>query len=283
MGSDGFNDPRWQVPSRLNAEPTTHVKLIFDTEMPSLEELLKRGPKLWEIQTQRYHRRDLTLMWDFAEIMLGRKTHTALRGPNKGKTFQRPSEQVLTALQAHHLIQMDALVPTWWNVTKSGSFPYNSLFIAAFYLIEAQRLFKEAKHTDAWQSTVQAFYFLGQASSEKTTSESAASAATSRHTNASQEMRSIVLAILEQAREDKTIKTKTDAIRKVKIAIELDNDYRDALKRFDVSKGSKESTTGTEFDRLEAQLKSWSKRDSPYGEIAEAMRSFTRKKKQSAT
>jgi hypothetical protein len=96
-------------------------------------------------------------------------------------------------------------------------------------------------------------------------------------------MRSIALAILEQAREDKTIKTKTDAIRKVKIAIELDNDYRDALKRFDVSKGSKESTTGTEFDRLEAQLKSWSKRDSPYGEIAEAMRSFTRKKKQSAT
>jgi len=193
--------------------------------------------------------------------------------------------EIMSANSARYLIVGGSLAPRWWDSTEP--YPYQGLFVSAFYFLEAKNQLEEANDEASWVSLTQAYYYLGMNSSTLTAHESAADAVKSRHANNSKAIRKVIVAILNKIRGDTSIKSGAAASRRVIAVIEGNSAYMAVLNEFDSKSSEKTKTSKSKppkssLARLYDRLEEWSVADrpdrpgSPYPDIVEAVEPFKR-------
>lgn len=249
---------------------------------PSLAQLIEQGVRLWHEEAERRPSDGLAHLWDTAAAFMSRPATSArLDVGTKKRTRAAPHKpSAFSAHTAELLILGDNLLPRDWDSTDP--YPYQGLFISSFYFHESQSLLAEQDTDAAWASLTKAYYYLGMNSSALTAHESAKLAAEKRHSENSKELRGIVVRILSELQNDKSLRSAAKATKCVIQTIESNPEYLCVLVNFD-AKTTKKSSLATDpktaGDRLAERLQEWSEPNSRYPDIAKAFLSFKQKKR----
>ncbi|MHB1056939.1 MAG: hypothetical protein ACYC0F_03525 [Rhodanobacter sp.] len=273
-------------------------KTFFDHEQqPNMAQLLEQGMRLWHEEVELRPGKNLERLWPMACELLNKELRRqryvdSLRymEENKitlpeGTEFAEPSEMI-SANTLRYLIVGGTTVPAWWDSPEP--YPYQGLFISAFYFLEARNKVEEANAEAAWVSLTQAYYYLGMNSATLTAHESASDAAKSRHAKNSKAIRKIIVMILAAMHGDASINSGAKAMKRVVTEIEGDPDRMDVLNDFDSKSSEKTKNSKSKFAkgplaRLYDRLEEWSAPGSSYPDIAEAFAPFKRPRRSAAT
>jgi hypothetical protein len=266
--------------------------VYINEQQPSLAQLIEQGIRLWHEEVGLRPRKNLERLWPMALELMDKELHrqrsAAFRRymkenkdklPNISGEIAKPSE-IVSANDVRNLIVCGMLVPKWWDSPEA--YPYQGLFISAFYFLEAKNKLEEFNAETAWISVTQAYYYLGMNSSTLTAHESASDAAKSRHAKNSSEIRKVIVTILTAMCGNTSIKSGAQAMKRVVTEIERNPDHITILSDFDSmssekSKSSKSKSPKSPLARLYDRLEEWSSPgSSPYPDIVEAMAPFKR-------
>lgn len=270
------------------------TRVVFDGPA-GLEQMLAVGERLWheEAQLRSPPGRDLEDLWECALEMMDpvRKDEAVSR--LEQLIVAHPELEYVTPhlcsmrepAKAHQMalvILSNGLLPKWWE--PEAPFPYQGLFVSAFYLMETRNFLEAGEVSAAWASLTQAYYHLGTNSSATTIQEAAAAAARSKGATQSLELRARVVQIAESLRGYKKIKSLADAIEETVLIMEDDEHNRVILMEFDqrTPQSTKKPKPGadpnTPGDRLRKNLANWCAPSSPYAEIRDAFEPFKKKR-----
>ena len=274
------------------------TRVVFDGPA-GLEQVLAMGERLWheEAKLRSPPGRDLEDLWECAAEMMDPVRKEAAASRLEQLIADHPELDYVTPhlssmrepAKAHQMalvILSNGLLPKWWE--PETPFPYQGLFVSAFYLMETKNHLEAGEGSSAWASLTQAYYHLGTNSSATTIQEAAAAAARSRASTQSHELRARVVQIAESLRGDKGIRSLADAIEETALIMEGDEYNRAILMEFDqrTSQSSKKTKPGAEpsspEDRLRKNLANWCAPSSPYPEVRDAFEPFKQKRRQAS-
>lgn len=252
------------------------------------------GERLWheEAKLRSPPGRELEDLWECAsEMMDPAKKEVAVAGIEQLIVAHPELDYVTPILsdmcepaKAHQMalvILSNGLLPKWWE--PETPFPYQGLFISAFYLMETRNFLEAGEGSAAWASLTQAYYHLGTNSSATTIQEAAAAAARSRGATQSRELRARVVQIAESLHGYKKIKSLADAIEETVLIMEGDEHNRVILMEFDqrTPRSTKTPKSGADpnspGDRLRKNLANWCAPNTPYAEVRNAFEPFKRR------
>jgi len=269
-------------------------KSIFIHEkQPSLGLLIDQGTRLWHEEVQLRPGKSLEKLWHLACELMDKELHqerTAVlqryveEHKDKLPGARWDSEKSSEMMSAHdrklHIVS-GFLVPKSWDSPEP--YPYQGLFISAFYFLEAKNLFEDSNAEASWVSLTQAYYYLGMNSSTLTAHESSSGAVKSKHAKNSKAIRKVIVTILAAMSEDASIKSGAEAMKRVVKEVKRNPDYMAALNDFD-SKSSEKTkiskspnkTPKSVLTRLYDRLEEWSSPRGPYPDVADAFLPFKR-------
>ena len=271
------------------------TRVVFDGPA-RLEQMLAMGERLWheEAELRSPPGCDLEDLWECASEMMDPARKKVLVSNLEQLIEDDPELDFLTPhlsrireiAKAHQMalvILSNGLLPRWWE--PETPFPYQGLFVSAFYLMEAKNFLEAGEESSAWASLTQAYYYLGTNSSATTIQEAAAAAAKSKAATQSLELRARVVRIARSLHGDKRIKSMADAIEEVVLIMEGDEYSRAILMKFDqrTAQSTKKTKPGADpnspGDRLRKNLANWCAPSSPYTEVREAFEPFKQQRR----
>lgn len=271
------------------------TRVVFDGPA-RLEQMLAMGERLWheEAELRSPPGRDLEDLWEYASEMMDPAKKEMAVSKLEQLIVDHPELDYVTPhltrirepAKAHGMalvILSNNLLPDWWK--SESPFPYQGLFVSAFYLMETKNLLNAGEGSSAWASLTQAYYYLGTNSSATTIQETAAAGGKTKAATESLELRARVVQIARSLHGEKRIKTLTKAIDETVLIMEGDESNRAILMDFDqrTTQSTKKTKPGADpnspGDRLRKNLANWCAPSSPYLEVREAFEPFKQQRR----